>query len=87
MVKRVRRFGIERDEKILFGTCQQPIDQSLVDWWPTTNQTVMTWLDAFDVELLPRLDMIEMPKLSRQNELPLGWISAFAWLIVRRMAR
>lgn len=63
---------INRVEPTLDRTRQKKFDQAPIGWRGFPLQTIISALDAFDLEFLPRLDPIEPPQVRRQDNLAFG---------------
>jgi hypothetical protein len=55
----------------------QPIHEALVRLGRQSDEPVLAALDALDLELLPRLDRVDLANLGRQHDLALGGNDGF----------
>ena len=70
--QRIRRLRVDRDEKVLPRTGEEPFNGALVRRSRTPDEPIIPMIDTLDVELLPRFDTVHPPELGRQNDLALG---------------
>src|SRR6185312_3520904 len=66
-----------RHEEALLRAGEQPIDHTRVRRPGSARQPVLPTIEALDVELLARLDLVLAADLGRQDDLALGRYSGF----------
>ena len=54
-----------------FRAGQQPIDEPFIRRGLSAQETILATIDALDLKFLPRLDVVPLPDLGGQYELPL----------------
>src|SRR5437870_9352962 len=69
MSQGVGRLGFNRSEKTFFGTSKQPVDQAFIRRNCPPSEPVIASVETLDFELLPRFNVILLPKFGRQHNL------------------
>ncbi len=64
-------------EKPLVGAGEQPVNGALVWWSRAPSEAIFSSIKTLHLELLARLNTVQLPELRRQDDLALGRDSGF----------